>query len=250
MILTYPVSHSTTQDDYALIPGINALEYKDIRPVFKDGLQRIFHSGIGIIQEGFIDYFDSVADFLNSNNFKLFSFDLGPAAEKVGIQDYYYVAGSEVLSKAEIKRAIRAKLLYVKQRYRGDIAIENLNYFPTPAYEHVCEAEFINEIVMENDVYMVLDIAHAVISAHNLGINKYDYLQKMPFNQIKEIHLSAPGIQDGHWRDLHEVPSADEYELLDFVIKCIPGEPYLVVEYHKDKTEAEKIYGKLHHYYG
>ena len=84
---------------------------------------------------------------LNDNDFKLFSFDLGPSAEDVEYNDYFYITKSAVIDKSQIKKRIQRDLSYIKRRFKGIIALENLNYFPTPAYSTVCDADFIKEVI-------------------------------------------------------------------------------------------------------
>ena len=245
MILTLPVSHLISENNYSRIPGIRALEYRNPQPVFNSEMECLFHSNYGIIQKEFIDYFDSISDYLNENKFKLFSFDFGPAVEAVKIQDFYYVTESDLLSKSELEKKVHSRLSYVKSKFNGDIAMENLNYYPTTAYSHICEAEFISDIIRKNDVYMVLDIAHAVISAHNMEIDRYEYLSSLPLDRVKEIHLSAPGIKDGKWQDLHEIPTIDEYKILNFIRERLFIKPYIVVEYYKNISVLREIYSML-----
>jgi uncharacterized protein (UPF0276 family) len=248
MILTLPVGHLINGDNYHQIPSVKALEYRDTTPILDNKLESIFHSGYGIVQEEFLGYFESIVDYLNENNIKMFSFDIGPAAEKIKTEDYYYIARSEVLSKDEIRKIIRQRLKFIREKFHGDIALENLNYFPTSAYSHVCESNFISDIVRDNEVYMVLDIAHAIITVNNMEVDKYEYLASLPLNKVKEIHLSAPGVKDGKWRDFHEEPSLEVYEVLGFIKKRLIGNPYLVLEYYKSLSALREIYESLDSY--
>jgi len=245
MIPTLPVSHLIDRENYSSIPGIKALEYKEVGPIFGNELERIFHSNYGIMQKEFIGYFNGIVDFLNGNKFLLFSFDFGPAVEKVSVKDHYYVTESRILSKTEIQDKISENLDYVKKKFRGILAVENLNYFPTPAYEHVCEPDFLRHVIEGAGLYLVLDIAHAKISAHNLGYDVRQYLSSLPLDRVREVHLSAPGIKGDVWRDLHDEPGDDEYALLDFVrAKTVHGF-YVTVEYYKDLAVLAGIYAAL-----
>ena len=76
MILTLPVSHLITSKNYLDIPGVRALEFKKKQPVFDYDGPLFFHSGKGIVDEDFIDYFDALLPYLTSHNFSHFSFDV------------------------------------------------------------------------------------------------------------------------------------------------------------------------------
>ena len=103
-------------------------------------------------------------------------------------------------------------------------------------------------MVRENDVYLVLDIAHAMISAHNLEMNWQDYFLRLPLERVKEIHLSAHGMIDGKWRDLHLRPNIETYKILEYVQKSVEGEPYLIIEFYKDFPELIEIYSEVSHW--
>ena len=245
MIPTLTVSHLINKENYSLIPGIKAFEYREPRPILDQEKENLFHSNYGIIQEEFIDYFNSILSFLLENNIKMFSFDLGPAVAKVEVQNSCYSARSKLLSKSQLQKEIRSRLNYVKRNFHGDIALENLNYFPTDAYEHVCEPDFMSDVLRKNDVYFVLDIAHAIVAAHNMKLDKYEYISCLPLERIKEIHLSAPGINGKKWQDLHEQPGAEEFGILDFISKRITFNPYLVIECYRDFFGLLEIYKVL-----
>ena len=114
MIPTLRVSHLINKNNYLEIPGVEALEYTEVRPLFKNGKKRLFHSGYGIVQREFLGYFDSIIDFLNGNNFDLFSFDLGPASEEVEYVDFSYRPVSKVLKRAELRNIFKERLRFVK----------------------------------------------------------------------------------------------------------------------------------------
>lgn len=246
MILTLPVSHLITPENYTHVPGIEALEFKNkTLALFGHELKKIFHSGMGIIEDGFIEYFDDIRDFLRTNDMMVFSCDLGPAAKNVVVEDYYYKARSEVLDPGTLKQLIAERLSYIRSNFDGEIALENLNYYPVAAYAHVCEPTFIEEITRENKVSLVLDIAHGLVSAGNMGIRPEDYFNKLPMDRVREVHVSGPFAHEGIWRDMHEEPGKDVMALLAEIQPQVPANTFLVVEYYKDFTRLVEIYGKL-----
>ena len=249
MILTLPVSHLINRENYQLIPEIKALEYREPIPVFNNKLDILFHTGDGVVQEEFVDYFDSIAEYLNQNKIKMFSFDLGPACEKVEYQNYCYIAKSKILSKLRLLELVKLRIEYVRSKYTGVLALENLNYFNQPPYFHVCDPDFITEAVLQNDVYMVLDVAHAMITAKNMKMDIYTYLSNLPLDRIKEIHLSTPGTEKGEWRDQHEKPGAEIFKILEFIMKYNELQPYVTIEYYRDFKAIKNSYIALNDYF-
>ena len=64
-----------------------------------------------------------------------------------------------------------------------DIAIENNNFYPTDAYRDVTDAKFISEIVSENNIKFLFDIAHAKVTCFNKNINFERYKSNLPMDR-------------------------------------------------------------------
>ena len=242
MKLTLPISHLINTENYLQVPGVQALEFKKEQPIFDYSGPLFFHSSKGVIDEDFLDYFNDLLPYLKSHKFSHFSFDIGPAAERCKTENYYYVAESEALTAEEITRISAERIGYVKKLFGGVVALENLNYFPTSAYDHVCDPDFISKIVRENEVHLILDVAHAMISAHNLNFSPEDYFTRLPLDRVKELHLSAHGMRDGKWRDLHNRPNDETYELLEMLASHVSKDTYLIIEFYKDFSQLIEIY--------
>jgi uncharacterized protein (UPF0276 family) len=250
VILTLRASHLISKANYREISGIRAHEYHSPQPLLEEALPVLFHSGRGIVEDDFLSYFDTVSTFLSESDAVLFSFDLGPAAEVVHLKDYYYDHRSQVLDKETIKKTVARKLALVKNRYRGVVAVENLNFFPFPAYQHVCEPNFICDIVRDNDIKFVLDVAHAVISGRNLGIPPLDYILGLPLEHVAEIHLSEPAYRDSRWCDSHGPPGPETYAILDSIRSRLHDPVYLVIEYYGEFSRLQESYSELARYAG
>ena len=128
MNLTLPVSRHITSDNYFMIAGIWALEYRQPGPILDHQKESLFHSNFGIIQQEFLVHFDSIKEFLSNEHITLFSFDLGPVAEQVVVKDYKYICKSPPLKYRELKTLIAQRLEIIRQNYSGRIAMENLNH--------------------------------------------------------------------------------------------------------------------------
>lgn len=245
MILTLPVSHLISTDNFSKVPGIGAIEYRNLGDVLLTEKTKLFHSGKGIIEKDFLDYFDSVRPFLVENDVQLFSCDLGPAAGKVKIVDHYYVAKTAILTREKIMDYASERLAHIRLLFKGDIALENLGYYDSSAYSHVCGSEFISRIVRNNDIYFVLDIAHGIVSAGNMMVDRKDYFLSLPLERTKEIHLSSPVKMGRYWWDMHSPPSLEVLEIVDLVKERIPQDVYVVVEYYEDFNQLVEIYKNL-----
>ena len=116
------------------------------------------------------------------------------------------------------------------------IGLENNNYYPSPAYNIVTNGNFISKVVNQNGLYLLLDIAHAMVTAHNQSISYQDYIDSLPLDKLIQLHICQPLLPDGKTGlDKHEVPNV---EMMDEVLRLIADFPqikYLTIEFYKDK---------------
>jgi uncharacterized protein (UPF0276 family) len=132
----------------------------------------------------------------------------------------------------------RRNIEWLRTHYPGHIHGENLNYFPTGAYERVCDPDFIWQVVEVTGIGLLLDVAHAVISAHYLGYKEpWSYIDRLPLGHVREAHISHCSTVDGILEDLHEIPGEVELSLMKRIIGTGHKIQYLTIEYYR-KADA------------
>lgn len=174
----------------------------------------LFHSNLNILEpfsKLSLKYLNSVA----KHEFKVVSFHCG---FKTG-------------SRSEMLKTAYESIGYLKYMFDGKIAIENNNYFPAPQYDIVTDADFISQIVYDNDIHFLFDKAHAEITIHNRGLSEY----KLPMERCIQVHLSKPGYQRGEYikEDLHDLPDYEEFDA-----------EYVTIEYYKDNFKLMEFLKK------
>ena len=93
---------------------------------------------------------------------------------------------------------------------------------------------------------LVLDVAHAQVSAYNTKTDFSEYLGKFDLNRIKEFHLNKMKvINETEAIDFHDKPDEKEFKIVKRIIDENPGEYDLVIEYYKDKQGLIEAYKKL-----
>ncbi len=139
------------------------------------------------------------------------SFHLGFSCEKLlsrGQFDFA-IAESEVIPEETLRQRMLENIEFVRKTYlkRGEILLENLDYNPkdkSGAYEHVCDPDFIDDILTASNCRMLLDIGHANCSALNMGYDDVmEFTFKLPLEKVMEIHMSGAGTKDGLAHDTH-----------------------------------------------
>jgi uncharacterized protein (UPF0276 family) len=136
------------------------------------------------------------------------------------------------------------------------LLLENLPLFPNAAHMGICEASFVREVLERSGCGLLLDLAHARVSADVLGVEVREYLEQFPLDRTVELHLSGPrrleelgadrrarvmanaaGVADllrfteANLVDAHEPLQEEDYRLLEWVLgRCRPRA--LTLEYY------------------
>jgi uncharacterized protein (UPF0276 family) len=119
------------------------------------------------------------------------------------------------------------------------LLLENFNYHPTNAYEYICEPGTFSYLIDQIACGVLVDLAHARISAHNMGWSDARlYLEALPLSKIREVHITRPGWQGDQMVDLHQPLQADDFNLLGWVLDHAPVE---AVTIELDDTDADTI---------
>lgn len=147
----------------------------------------------------------------------------------------FEVGGKEYIEK-ELHRNARINFQKIKEIFGREIklGIENNNYYPTRAYKIITEPEFLHQLVEENDIYLLFDIAHAKVSAYNKNIEYEKYKENLPLHRAVQLHICRHLINGNNFAfDAHEYPGGLEFDEVknlqsDFSIE------YLTIEYYKD----------------
>lgn len=229
--LVFPQLHQIVEililRDIKLLPA-NLSDYSQVKAYHTNGLvDRQFAQNMT----------DNFISLLNKNEVFHISFDCGPSCRDVYFNAeknhcYWPKDSSETLQPNQIMQIAKQRTNIIRKIFEGTIALENLDYHPGGAYEYVCEPEFISRLLRELDVYLVLDIAHALITSHSFGIDPIKYISRLPLELVREVHLSHPK----QTQDSHDCPEAVEYELLGHILKhCRPE--FVMLEYYQDPAK-------------
>ncbi|MDR2724662.1 MAG: DUF692 family protein [Candidatus Adiutrix sp.] len=220
-------------------------------PVWLNGLDRrlSFHWGRGPVEADFKPAFrrEGLDRLLAETRVELFSFDLGPAARcRAGP-----FPCSPPLKAAALRRHTEAALKFIRRHYQGPLAAENYNYYPTGLYGPVTDPDFIRAHLAEFDLGLVLDLAHARVTAHNLGVDPAAYLAALPLERTAEIHLSRPWLPPPASRlaaaDAHEAPGPEEWRILRAILEDTRLSPRVpvFVEYYGNLSKLESAQSRL-----
>ncbi|MFW6074360.1 MAG: DUF692 family multinuclear iron-containing protein, partial [Chloroflexota bacterium] len=158
----------------------------------------------------------SVRDCIGETGSPWFSVHLGFASEAVRFEDHM-LPESEPLDREALLKRFTENLTRARDACPVPLIVENLDYCPEGAYEHVCEPQFIRSIAEAAGVGLLLDIGHLQVSASWLGFDVFEALDVMPLDRVCEIHISSPRPLDGHGTKLDDVHERLQQRDLDIL---------------------------------
>lgn len=165
------------------------------------------------------------------------SVHLGFASAEVAPEGPMMVPRSPVLPRDVVREAICRTVRELAAALPVPLLLENLDHWPTGAYEYVSEPGFIADVLEATDADFLLDLAHAQVAAVRLGMPIDEYLQRLPLGRVRELHVSGPRLRTGVLIDAHEPLSEEDYRLLAFVL-CESRPGAVTFEYHGTDSPA------------
>jgi hypothetical protein len=84
--------------------------------------------------------------------------------------------------------------------------LENVSSYLTFHESEMSEWEFLREVAERADCAILLDINNIYVSSVNHGFNPSTYLQAMPTDRVRQLHLAGHSDLGGHLIDTHDHP--------------------------------------------
>jgi len=91
------------------------------------------------------------------------------------------------------------------------------------------EHEFLAAVAERADCLILLDINNIIVSAYNHGFDAATYLQTMPVERIRQIHLAGHSVSGPLLIDTHDHPVSDPvWTLYAQAVREIGGIPVMI----------------------
>jgi len=117
--------------------------------------------------------------------------------------------------------------------WRGEInlMIENfgaasvvLEHFPytnaTPHLQYPTDSDIFSKVIQDTGCMLLLDLAHARITADSLGMDVKDYITRLPLGRLVEMHITGIQTHNGVLTD-HFGLGQKDWEILDWALDQI-----------------------------
>jgi uncharacterized protein (UPF0276 family) len=150
--------------------------------------------------------------------------------------------GSDFIPSTATEATSRQLMELLLSTTDRQILLENANFYDHKPQQAIETIQFANTLCMEYGVGLILDLAHLIMNAHNLGIEPYYLLGQVNLEAVKVIHLSgivedSNGIfHDGHTQPVH--PSV--WSMLTKILPLL-SHPVKIVLEHNDACWANQI---------
>jgi len=120
------------------------------------------------------------------------------------------------------KRMLKDVRRAVKHLGAERVIIENVPYRGPgeKVFRLSVEPETIQAIVAETGCGLLLDISHARIAAHHLGMEATEYMSALPIENLRELHFTGLHNVDGRLQDHLPILDSD-WPILDWVLARI-----------------------------
>jgi len=96
------------------------------------------------------------------------------------------------------------------QDYLGQaLIIENATNYIQAKHSTLSDGEFMSELVARSGCNLLVDINNLYVNEHNHAWSALDFLDRVPADSVKEIHLAGFSINDQMLIDSHSAPVAE-----------------------------------------
>ena len=121
------------------------------------------------------------------------------------------------------------------------ILIENPSSYLSFTNSEMDEVEFIQGVLEKSGCDLLLDVNNIFVSAHNQGFDAYKYLDEVPQNRVREIHLAGFEYRENYLYDTHGYEVRPEvWDLYQYAIQRFGAIPTLI-EWDSDVPDLDTL---------
>lgn len=250
MKIATPISDlfDNPSDRQMLLALSDCLECRDKSINTDYGGQELFHSDLQPTHEFCKEDFSLIKKIAGlKRGLKLITFHAASSCDRPYLERGMFQPAGRQYSRAELLKNAQENFLQIKSIFgqQVKIAIENNNYYPSKAYQCVTDADFLCQLVYDNNIFFLFDISHAKITAHNRKLTYEEYKNSIPLDRTVQIHINRFAIDDNNLAiDAHNLPDNEDWQEVKNIISSGRFVEYLTVEYYGNANELAKALKK------
>lgn len=148
-------------------------------------------------------------------------------------------------------RHLVERILRVQEFLGRRILIENVSSYVSYAADEMNEWEFVAELAHRADCHLLFDVNNVFVSSVNHGFDPRAYVDAMPRERVKQIHLAGHEDHGDYIIDTHDHPIRDEvWDLYAYTIARLGSVPTMIERDDNipplDELLAELEVAKIH----
>ena len=122
-----------------------------------------------------------------------------------------------------------SRIQQAQEKLGRRMLIENLSGYLRFNQSEMTEWEFVKAVVEKADCHLLLDINNIYVNSENLRFDPYLYIDAMPVDRVKEMHLAGHLRTEGILVDNHGSAVCDEvWDLYRYAAQRFPQVPTLM----------------------
>ncbi len=116
------------------------------------------------------------------------------------------------------------------QEFLGrNILLENVSSYVAYAADEMPEWEFVAELARRADCHLLFDVNNVYVSSRNHGFDPHLYVDAMPVERVRQIHLAGHEDHGDFVIDTHDHPVRDEvWDLYRYTIARMGAVPTMI----------------------
>ncbi|MGE3975903.1 MAG: DUF692 domain-containing protein, partial [Bdellovibrionales bacterium] len=115
-----------------------------------------------------------------------------------------------------------------------NILLENISYYFQYKNSDFEEADFITEVCRRSGCDLLLDVNNVYVNSVNHGFEARLFLDRLPLEKVKQLHLAGPSQEEGYLFDTHSTPVPKEvWSLFQYLTKKNLKAP-VIIEWDQD----------------
>lgn len=138
------------------------------------------------------------------------------------------------------------KVLQVQDILKRPLVIENPSTYLEFSSSDISENIFLSELVKYTDCQLLLDVNNVYVSSHNHGFDPNNYIENLPHNAIKQVHLAGPTSFNHLLVDTHDQPVPQKVWELYKVVHEKTGGVATLLEWDANIPDYPDLLKELH----
>jgi hypothetical protein len=136
---------------------------------------------------------------------------------------------------------IAVKVREVQETLGRQILLENISSYVEFTASRLSEVDFVTAVVEEADCSILLDVNNLYVNSRNHGLDPWHYLDRLPPERVRQIHLAGHEDHGDVVIDTHDHPVRDEvWRLYRRAVERFGNVPTLI-EWDADIPELEVV---------